>query len=158
MPKRQSQWVNNFSQTIKKFFLSAFVVFAFAAYAIHQRLTSADATQTTSPASSVVATQPSNASSQTAYKNGTYTGPSIDAFYGPVEVQATVQNGKLASVQFLQYPNDRMTSVQINTIAMPYLQQEAIQTQSANVDIISGATLTSEGFMMSLQAALASAK
>ncbi len=71
-----------------------------------------------------------------------------------MEVQATVQSGKLASVQFLQYPNDRRTSQQINSIAMPYLQQEAIQVQSANVDIISGATLTSEGFQMSLQSAL----
>ena len=49
------------------------------------------------------------------------------------------------------------TSQQINAIAMPYLQQEAIQVQSANVDIISGATLTSEGFQMSLQSALANA-
>jgi uncharacterized protein with FMN-binding domain len=74
-----------------------------------------------------------------------------------VQVQATVQNGKIADVQFLQYPSDRRTSQQINAFAMPYLQQEAIQAQSANVNIISGATLTSEGFAMSLQSALASA-
>ncbi len=48
--------------------------------------------------------------------------------------------------------------MRINSIAIPYLQQEALQAQSSNVDIITGATLTSEGFMMSLQAALGQAK
>jgi uncharacterized protein with FMN-binding domain len=92
------------------------------------------------------------------YKDGTYTGPTVNVIYGLVQVEAVVQDGKLASVQFLQYPNDRRTSVRINSIAMPYLQTEAVQAQSANVNIISGATLTSEGFAMSLQSALDSAK
>jgi uncharacterized protein with FMN-binding domain len=98
------------------------------------------------------------AANQGVYKNGTYTGPQVDAFYGIVEVQVNVQQGKIANVQFLQYPKDRRTSAYINSIAMPYLKQEAIQAQSANVNIVSGATLTSEGFMMSLDAALQSAK
>ena len=88
------------------------------------------------------------------YKDGTYDGPTVDVIYGLVQVEAHVQHGQIASVQFLQYPNDRRTSVRINTIAIPYLQQEAIQAQNANVNIISGATLTSEGFMMSLSNAL----
>ena len=99
----------------------------------------------------------SGSSTASGYKSGTFTGPAVDVNYGLVQVQATVQNGKIADVQFLQYPSDRRTSQQINAIAMPYLQQEAIQAQSANVDIISGATLTSEGFQMSLQSALANA-
>ncbi len=183
MPRNKSNSTFNFNQGLKKFFLSAFVVFAFVAYAIHEKLTSsngdpssasaapgsgsgqdASSSSSNAPASNSSAQQApasssssSSSSSQASYKDGTYTGPSIDVNYGLVEVQATVQSGKLTSVQFLQYPNDRRTSVQINTIAMPYLQQEAIQAQSANVDIISGATLTSEGFAMSLQSALASA-
>jgi uncharacterized protein with FMN-binding domain len=92
------------------------------------------------------------------YKDGTYTGQTIDVVYGLLQVEAVVQDGKLESVQFLQYPNDRRTSVRINSVAIPYLQTEAIQAQSANVNIISGATLTSEGFAMSLQSALAGAK
>jgi uncharacterized protein with FMN-binding domain len=92
------------------------------------------------------------------YKDGVYTGPQIDAYYGMVEVQATIQNGRIASVQFLQYPSDRRTSQRINSIAMPWLQQEAIQAQSANVNLISGATLTSEAFVYSLDAALQSAR
>ena len=92
------------------------------------------------------------------YKNGVFKGPEVDAYYGLVQVQATVQGGKLTNVQFLEYPTDRRTSQEINNIAVPYLQQEALQAQSARVDIVSGATLTSEGFMMSLQNALDSAK
>ena len=92
--------------------------------------------------------------SQNPYKDGTYKGPEVDAYYGLVQVQATIQSGKLANVQFLEFPSDRRTSVEINNIAAPYLQQEALQAQSATVDIISGATLTSEAFMMSLQNAL----
>jgi len=88
------------------------------------------------------------------YKDGVYQGPVVDAYYGLVEVQATVQNGSLVDVQFIQYPNDRRTSIQINNYAMPYLQQEAIQAQTARINIISGATLTSEAFMMSLNQAL----
>ncbi len=92
------------------------------------------------------------------YKDGTYTGPNVNAFYGLVQVQTTIRNGKIADVQFVKYPNDRRTSVRINNFAVPYLQDEAVQAQSANVDFISGATLTSEAFAKSLQAALNSAK
>jgi len=102
--------------------------------------------------------QSSGASNQGVYKDGTYTGPQVDAYYGIVEVQVNIQQGKIANVQFLQYPQDRRTSARINSVAVPYLQQEAVQAQSANVNIISGATLTSEGFIMSLDAALKSAK
>jgi len=92
------------------------------------------------------------------YRDGDYTGTTVDAHYGLVQVQATITQGKLADVQFLQYPNDRRTSIRINSTAIPTLQQEAIQAQSANVDIISGATLTSQAFAQSLQVALTSAK
>ncbi len=92
------------------------------------------------------------------FKDGSYTGVEIDAFYGLVRVQMIVQNGKIANVKFLEYPNDRRTSVRINSFAVPRLQQEAVQAQSANVNMISGATLTSQAFMMSLQSAITQAK
>ncbi len=92
------------------------------------------------------------------YVDGTYTGSVADAYYGNVQVQAVVSGGKLTDVQFLQYPNTHSTSVYINSQAMPYLTQEAIQSQSANVDIVSGATDTSMAFQQSLAAALAQAK
>ena len=191
MQRRQSQQGFNLGRAVKKFFLSGFVVFAFIAYVIHERLTNPDASLTAPPLTRMAAAnqgssslpstmnQPATSSTLTSsplptdqpqtqpispavskgfYKDGTYKGPEIDAYYGLVQVQATIQSGKLANVQFLEFPSDRRTSVEINNIAVPYLQQEAIQAQSANVDIISGATLTSEAFMMSLQNALNTAK
>lgn len=92
------------------------------------------------------------------YKNGTYTGGSADAYYGNVQVRVTVQSGKIANVEFLDYPQSHQTSVSINSQAMPYLRSEAIQAQSANVNTISGATLTSSAFRQSLQDALNQAK
>jgi len=92
------------------------------------------------------------------YKDGTYTGSSADAYYGNVQVQAIVSGGKLTDVQFLDYPQSHGTSVYINQQAMPYLTQEAIQAQNANVNIISGATFTSQAFVQSLGDALAQAK
>ena len=168
---------------IRKFFLSAFVVISFIAYALEKKLsipvTGEDAPTlpaptavsttvppiaafpTTAPTAvftpvAPTATIPPNSSS--AYKDGTYTGSSVDVNWGYVQVQATIQSGRINSVQVVQYPNERRTSLRINSIAVPELQQEAIQSQSANVDIISGATLTSEGFQESLQTALDQAR
>lgn len=92
------------------------------------------------------------------YKNGTFTGVSADAYYGNVQVEAVVQSGKISDVVFLDYPQDRSTSIRINTYAMPLLTSEAIQAQNANVDVVSGATATSGAFVQSLSSALAQAK
>jgi uncharacterized protein with FMN-binding domain len=93
-----------------------------------------------------------------AYRDGAYTGDSKNAYWGNVQVKAVIKGGQLADVQIVDYPHDRRTSQQINNYAMPYLQSEAIQAQSAQVDIISGATLTSEAYVRSLQSALVKAK
>ncbi len=92
------------------------------------------------------------------YKDGSYTGPSVNAYWGQVQVRAIVQNGQIAKVDVLDYPADRRTSQRINSYAIPYLQQETIQAQSARVNIVSGATLTSQAYMQSLQAALNGAR
>ncbi len=92
------------------------------------------------------------------YKNGTYTGSVEDAFYGNVQVQATITGGKITDVQFLQYPHDALRSQAINSLAMPNLRQEAITAQIAQVDVVSGATDTSNAFVQSLQTALSQAK
>ena len=90
----------------------------------------------------------------TAFADGTHTGPAIDVYYGLIQIQAIVQGGQLIAIRVLQYPSDRSTSVYINRQALPMLRDEVIAAQSADVDIISGATLTSEGFIFSLGAAL----
>ena len=92
------------------------------------------------------------------YKDGQYTGSVADAYYGNIQVQVSISGSKITNVAFLQYPNDRSTSRYINGQAMPYLKAEAISAQSANVDILSGATDSSMAFQQSLGSALAKAK
>ena len=88
------------------------------------------------------------------YKDGIYTGSEVVGFYGNVQVQAVIKGGKIVSVRFLEYPQYRITSIHINQEARPILEKEAIQAQTAQVDVVTGATLTSQGFKASLQNAL----
>jgi len=92
------------------------------------------------------------------YKNGTFTGNSENAFYGNIQVKAIISGGKITDIQFLQHPDSAARSVAINTLAMPSLRQEAIQAQDAQIDVVSGATDTSNAFMQSLSSALTQAK
>ncbi len=92
------------------------------------------------------------------YVDGTYTGTATNAYYGTVQVEAIISGGKLADVKFLQYPNDRGTSLRLSNQAMPVLTQEALKAQSAQVNGVSGASQTSEAFVQSLASALAQAK
>ena len=116
----------------------------------------------TTTASTPVATAPVKATPVKAtpkgkYVDGTYTGSAADAYYGNIQVAATISGGKLTNVTFLQYPNDRSTSRYINQQAMPELKAEAIQAQSANVDGVSGASDSSAAFKQSLASALSQA-
>jgi uncharacterized protein with FMN-binding domain len=88
-----------------------------------------------------------------AYADGTYSGNVVNTPRGAVQVQAVVVNGELADVQFLTYPTGH-ESDGINAKATPILAQEAIQAQCADVQVVSGATMTSEAFMESLDSAL----
>jgi uncharacterized protein with FMN-binding domain len=92
------------------------------------------------------------------YKDGTYTGSSVDVGYGTVQVQAVVAGGKITGVNFLQMPFDASRSAMIANEAKPILQQEVISAQVANVDLVSGATSDWGGFVKSMQAALDQAK
>lgn len=92
------------------------------------------------------------------YKDGTYTGPVSDAIYGKLQVVATISGGMITNVTWPVYPNDPGHTTEVNTAALPQLKQEVITAQNANVNVISGATQTSEAFQESLAAALAQAK
>ena len=92
------------------------------------------------------------------YRDGSYTGQVTDAQWGYVQVQVAVTQGRITQVQFLKYPSDRSRSVRINQFADPVLVREAIQAQSAQVDIVSGATDSSEAFIQSLSDALSQAQ
>ncbi len=84
----------------------------------------------------------------------TYAGPTVQTARGPVEVKVTVRAGKVVDVKVPVHPDGDPNSVQINDYALPQLIQETMSAQSANIDMVSGATLTSEGYAQSLQSAL----
>lgn len=92
------------------------------------------------------------------FKDGTYDGDIADVYYGLVQVQAVVRNGKLVDVVWLSYPNENPTSASKSARARPILTQEAIAAQDAQVDRVSGASATSGGFVDSLASALLQAK
>jgi uncharacterized protein with FMN-binding domain len=92
------------------------------------------------------------------YKDGQYEGDPADAHYGIVQVNAIIECGKLVDIQFLSYPDSRSYSVELNKYAMPILTAEAVKSQSANVDIVTGATMTTKAFIISLASALDQAK
>ena len=119
---------------------------------------SATAAPTTSAGSS--SSSPSSASSATATSSAssTVTGAVADTRWGPVQVQLTVQNKKITNVSVIQYPNGNGRDQEINATALPVLVQETISAQSAKIDMVSGATVTSDGYLNSLQSALDQAK
>ena len=171
-------------QKTKKLILSASLILSFVIYVMQQHAgpdeevssnqtiptndTGSNSNNTSnSNSNSSTGSQPSNNNSTMPmhnngmmgiYKDGTYTGTTYNAYYGNVQVSVSIQNGLISDIQFLRYPNDRSQSAYISSVATPYLKQEAIQAQSANVNIVSGATMTSMAFMKSLNSALNQAK
>jgi uncharacterized protein with FMN-binding domain len=140
---------------MKKFLLSVVVIMLFSIYVIHKRFAAPSDTTTKTVQISPTIVQVTGGNR---YKDGIYIGSVADAFYGNIRIKATIQEGKITDIQFLSYPQDRNTSIEINTQAMPLLKTEAIKSQNATVDVVSGATQTSEAFKQSLQSALAQAK
>ncbi len=149
---------------MKKILFSLFTVFIFAFYVVYQRF---------SWDSSGIKLRPPmmnqsygggsqmpivNMGMMRGYRNGTYLGVSADAYYGRVQVAAIIEGGYITHIQFLDFPQEQDTSKAINGMAVPILEQEAIAAQSAEVDIVSGATQTSRAFRESLASALVKAK
>jgi uncharacterized protein with FMN-binding domain len=149
-------------QAMRKLVVSIVLVGSFVLYSLTHART--DSSQSALPGSSSTSTNGNTAGSQTTattsagLRAGTYSGSVSDAQWGYVQVQVTIQQGKITALQFLQYPHDRERSVIINQYADPQLITEAIQAQSAQVDAITGATDTSVAFMQSLGDALAQAQ
>lgn len=87
-------------------------------------------------------------------KNGTFTGQDVPNQFGDVKVQVVISGGRITDVKALQYPTDRARSAEISYQALPLLREEVLQAQSAQIDILGGATFTSESYAESLQSAL----
>jgi uncharacterized protein with FMN-binding domain len=84
----------------------------------------------------------------------TYKGSVAQTRWGPVQVTITVTNGKITAVAVPTYPTGNGRDREINSYALPVLRQETLAAQNANIDTVSGATVTSDGYKESLQAAL----
>ncbi|MBT2566931.1 FMN-binding protein [Arthrobacter sp. ISL-85] len=85
---------------------------------------------------------------------GTYKGNTVQTRFGPVQVQITVASGKITDITALQLTNTDGKSIQISNRAAPLLRSKVLAAQSANVQTVSGATITSDAYLTSLQAAI----
>ena len=97
---------------------------------------------------------PAATTKQSSGITGTFKGDTSQTRWGPVQVEIILTNGKITDVTTLQYPNGDRKSMNISNRVIPWLQEETLQVQSANISGISGATYTSTGFQSSLASAL----
>lgn len=95
-----------------------------------------------------------NESSDSDSSGTTVTGDSVNTQWGQVQVQITVQAGKIVAAEAVSYPNHSHHDVEINSYAVPILNKQAVQAQSSQIDGVSGATVTSTGYQQSLQSAI----
>ena len=107
---------------------------------------------TAGPSSSPSTSSSSGGSSSSAAK--TYTGDVAQTRWGPVQVEITVKSGTITAVDVVQYPTENHKDQEINDYALPVLVQDTLDAQSAKIDMVSGATVTSDGYVESLQSAL----
>lgn len=106
----------------------------------------------------LAATAPSSSSTAPAATGTkTVTGDSVQTRWGPVQVKITLKDGRLTEVEAVVYPTENPRDQEINSYAIPRLRSEALTAQSADIDTVSGATYTSDGYRQSLQSALDSA-
>lgn len=154
--------------SITKYIVGAVIIIGLIAYVVFGNKSSAPTTVATTPATSGPTSTDTGAGSTSTstggttattgqYKDGTYTGSVADAFYGNLQVTAVISGGMITDIQFDQAPSGG-NSTNVSTMAEPVLKQEAIASQSANVNTVSGATQDTTAFNASLAAALAQAK
>jgi len=96
----------------------------------------------------------SSGSGSTAAGTATVDGAMVQTPYGNVQVRLTLTDGSVTAAEAIAYPDQGGTDVQISNYAIPILSQEAVQAQSAKINMVSGATFTSRGYIQSLQDAL----
>jgi len=107
-----------------------------------------------SAGSSAAASGSTGSSGASSNAAGTFAGEVVQTRFGSVQVQISVTGGKITDVTALQLTDEDRRSVQISNRAAPLLRAEVLKAQSANVQTISGATVTSSAYLTSLQAAL----
>jgi uncharacterized protein with FMN-binding domain len=115
---------------------------------------SAEPPVTSSPGTSGTAHGAKRHRAATRSHSTTVTGSVAQTQWGPVQVRLVVGGGKITSVDVVQYPSGNPRDTQINDYALPILVKETITQQTAGIDMVSGATVTSTGYLQSLQSAI----
>ncbi|EWS99685.1 hypothetical protein N865_21475 [Intrasporangium oryzae NRRL B-24470] len=86
--------------------------------------------------------------------SGHVLGAPVDTQYGVVQVRVSFTGKHITDVRAVHLTDSSSTSVSISAQAAPVLRQEALAAQSAQIDMVSGATYTSQGYQQSLQSAI----
>ncbi|HEY9494032.1 MAG TPA: FMN-binding protein [Intrasporangium sp.] len=93
-------------------------------------------------------------SSSQSGSSGTFVGGEVMTPYGVVQVQITVEGGRITAADAIQVPMADRHDQMINSQAVPIYNSETVDAQSATIDAVSGATVTWEGYTSSLQSAI----
>jgi uncharacterized protein with FMN-binding domain len=111
-----------------------------------------------------IVTAPTGSPSPGAPRPATTTGPAAKTTvvngsvaqtrWGPVQVRVTLSGHRITDVTAIVYPSGTGNDQSINSYALPLLRKQVLSAQSAQIDGVSGATVTSDGYRQSLQAAL----
>lgn len=110
------------------------------------------------PATTTTAVAGSQGSPAARSRSGRFTGDAVQTLFGVVQVQITLAEGRLVAVTVLQAPDEDVVGQGISSSALPILEREAMRAGSADIDVVSGATYTSQGYIGSLQSALDQAR
>ena len=106
------------------------------------------------PAAHATAKPRHSTGTQAASGTRTVTGPTSSTPFGPVQVRLVISGTHITDIETLQTPSDASYSQQVAAYAVPILRHEALTAQSAQIDAVSGATWTSQGYADSLQGAI----
>jgi uncharacterized protein with FMN-binding domain len=96
----------------------------------------------------------SSAAADSSNATTTVTGDTVQTRWGPVQVEVSVAGSEITGISVLQFPDGNPRDAEINNYALPVLVDETMTAQSADIDMVSGATYTSVGYQQSLQSAL----
>lgn len=122
------------------------------------RRTSAAATTTSKTTTGTATTPSTTTASSGTYKDGSYTGTTASNYFDNIQVAIVISGGKITDITTPTLYGDTGRSQSINSYAVPQLKDQALSSQSASIDGVSGASYTTQAYEQSLQSALDQAK
>jgi uncharacterized protein with FMN-binding domain len=120
----------------------------------HQKIQRSDKPAAVAPPQTTGATATTHPAKSRRRSSGTVVGQNITTKFGDVQVSLTLKGGRITDVQWLKLPLDRPRSRYISQTAAPILRTEVLAAQSGKINLVSGATYTSDAWANSVQSAL----